>query len=235
MKISVIIQARMNSQRLPGKVLRQLKGRPLLDYIIERLERSDKIDKIIVATSTDISDQAIVQYCLNRRIPYFRGSRENVAERFKGAIERYKLKAFVRICADSPLLDCHFLEEGIKTFASGQFEIVTNILKRTFPKGQSFEIFTARIFLENYKKINTKEDCEHVTSFFYTHAHQFRIFNIECPHKDYQNFNLSVDTLQDFHKINRIMEELENCTLNTSLEQIVEVHQRIDPKEIMKA
>jgi len=203
----------------------------MLDYLIERLEQSGKIDKIIVATSTDISDQAIVQYCLDRRIPYFRGSSENVAERFKGAIEQYKLKAFVRICADSPLLDYHLLEDGIKIFASGQFEIVTNTLRRTFPKGQSFEIFTARVFLENYKKINTKEDCEHVTSFFYTHAHQFRIFNMECPHKDYQNYNLSVDTLEDFYRINHIVEELDNCTLNASLEKMVKVYQGIDPME----
>ncbi len=234
MKVPVIIQARMNSERLPGKVLRDLKGRPLLDYLVERLEHSDRIDKITVATSTDISDEAIVQYCLGRRIFYFRGSSENVAERFKGAIEQYQLKAFVRICADSPLLDCHFLEEGIKMFALGQFDIATNVLKRTFPKGQSFEILTAKIFLENYEKITAKEDSEHVTRFFYQHAHQFRIFNVECPYKNYQNLNFSVDTFEDFQRINCIMDELKNSYRDANLEQMVKVYQKIAQNEIFK-
>lgn len=235
MNIPVIIQARMNSQRLPGKVLRSLNGRPMLDYLIDRLGQSCKIGHIIVATSTDSSDQAIAHYCLDRRIYCFRGSLENVAERFKGVIEQYQLKAFVRVCADSPLLDYRLLEEGIRIFDSGQFDIVTNTLKRTFPKGQSFEILTASIFLENYKKIVTYEDREHVTSFFYNHAHQFRIFNLECPRKDCQNINLSVDTLEDFYKINHVVEELKNYTPGTDLRQIMNVYHKIVLGGIVKA
>lgn len=235
MKIPVIIQARMNSQRFPGKVLKELQGRPLLDHLVERLKPSERIERIIVATSMDMSDQPIAQYCLARGIPCFRGTLENVAQRFKGVIEEFKLRNFVRLCADSPLLDCHFLDEGIKTFVSGRFDIVTNVLKRSFPKGQSFEIFTSPIFLENYEKIRTKEDCEHATAFFYKHAEQFRIFNMECPYKGCKSFNFSIDTQEDFQRINRILGDLKKSSLEPNLEHILKVYPKIAHEEIAKA
>ena len=105
MRIEAIIQARMSSKRLPGKVLEQIQGKSVLQYLLERIGRCLGLQYTIVATSTDNSDDPIEEFCDDFGIECFRGSLENVAERFRDAAKKYKLDAFVRVCSDSPLLD----------------------------------------------------------------------------------------------------------------------------------
>jgi spore coat polysaccharide biosynthesis protein SpsF (cytidylyltransferase family) len=227
MQISAIVQARMSSERLPGKVLRMANGKPMIEYLIKRLRQSEKIDRIIVVTSTEESDLPIVDYCARNNVECFRGSLNNVAERFKSVIEKYKIDHFIRICADSPLIDPDVIDRGIDEFENGDHEIVTNVLKRTFPKGQSFEIFRTSTFMKGYKNMETAEELEHVTSHFYKKPGEFSICNIESGVADRSKINLSVDTIEDFEVFLSILDKMGRPFLDYGWEEIVDIHRSI--------
>ncbi len=143
MKIGVIIQARMSSQRLPDKVLTMVNGKPLLQYLLERLTHCSSIDQIVVATSEDKSDDPIAVFCHEYGALCFRGPLQNVAKRFYMALEKYNLDAFVRVCCDSPMLDQKLIDQGVKLF-NGEYDLVTNTLRRSYPVGQSVEVIRYR-------------------------------------------------------------------------------------------
>lgn len=199
-----IIQARMSSTRLPGKTLKLLHGFPMLKYVIENIRRSKKIKKIIVATSSLKKDNHIVNFCKINKIDYFRGNLKNVASRFYYILKDKRYKAFVRISGDSPLIDYRLLDKIIKIYNNGNFDICTNVMKRSFPKGQSIEVFSASVFLQNYSKIRDSFYLEHVTNYFYKNYKKFKIFNLSSK-INYSQINLSIDTKTDFKKINKLI------------------------------
>jgi spore coat polysaccharide biosynthesis protein SpsF len=203
MKIGAIIQARMSSERLPGKVLFKLNSTPILQCIIERISHSKYPLDIIVATSDQESDDPIAEFCSSLNIECFRGSLKNVALRYLEIIRKHKFDAFVRICGDSPFFDQQLLDLGIKLFAGSQFDIVTNVLIRTFPKGESIEIFNANIFVNDFKLLVDSDDLEHVTSFFYRNQTKYRIYNFEAV-DSVGNIQLSIDTQKDFERAENI-------------------------------
>lgn len=207
MKGAFIVQARMTSRRLPGKVLKEVRGRPLLSYVLERLASGVKQRPVILATSNDPSDDALADFCRKAGIACHRGELQNVAARFGSAIEAYDLDYFIRVNADSPFLDPQVIEEAAAIHAEGSFDIVTNIFKRSFPKGESVEIFRSETFLSALNDIRDPEDQEHVTKYFYRNAARFRIFNLEAGH-DYSAVNLSVDTAEDFERFERTLDRL---------------------------
>lgn len=222
-KIGAIIQARMSSQRFPNKVLHKVAGKPMLQYLLERLEHCSCLDAIVVATSTEKSDTPVVNYCKKRGVACYRGSLFNVAERFKEVLDRYQLNSFVRVTGDSPLLDQHLIEKAINIFLKGDFEIVTNALKRTYPKGQSIEVFRADTFRHGYELMREDEDLEHVTKFFYDHPENFRIHNFTLA----QNFNdiqLSVDTQQDMNTFATIVSKMDRPHWEYALEDILQIY-----------
>lgn len=207
MEIPVILQARMSSTRLPGKVLTKVNNKPLLEYTIERLKQSIYIGKIIVATSTEKSDDPVVQYCMSNKIEVFRGDLQNVARRYYEAVRYYKLKQFIRVTADSPLIDTHIIDAGIEVFQQGKHDIVTNIQHRSFPKGESFEIHHAEIFTKYFPKFQTAEEFEHVTPYFYLHKERFNIFNLRLSDKDYSKESLAIDLAEDLIVFRKMMED----------------------------
>lgn len=231
MEMTVILQARMSSQRLPGKVLAQVNNKPLLEYTIERLKQSIYISEIIVATSTEKSDDPVAQYCLSNKIEVFRGDLENVAARFKAIIERYDISSFIRISGDSPLIDSHIIDAGIELFENNSYDIVTNVLDRSFPKGQSFEIFKANTFLREFLNITTLEDREHVTKYFYKNKDRFKIFNLECLSGNFSHVNLSVDTKEDFNKFEELMNDRSRPVCDLGWDEIMKLYKVCDQHE----
>ncbi|MCP5102183.1 MAG: acylneuraminate cytidylyltransferase, partial [bacterium] len=164
-KIAAIIQARMTSQRFPGKVLYQVQEKPLLQYILESLAHCPHLHMVIVATSTGASDNPIAEFCIANGIECARGPLEDVAGRFKETLEKYDLNAFIRISGDSPLISPALINEGMRIFNTHRYEIVTNIQNRTFPKGQSLEILAADSFQRAYPVMESARDREHVTPY----------------------------------------------------------------------
>ena len=208
MRIGLIIQARMSSSRLPGKVLMQIQGKTVLKYLLERIRRCLDIQSTIVATSTDNSDDPIKEFCEESSVECFRGSLENVAERFKDAALSYKLDAFVRICGDSPLLDPHLVDEHVQLFRQGAVDLVTNVANRTFPHGQSVEVLSTEVFCQTVKKMNLPEHLEQVTRYFYEHADEFVIKEIKCP-LECNDANFVIDTPADFERITALIEAMD--------------------------
>mgnify|MGYP001454945949 CR=1 FL=1 len=140
-RIIAVIQARMSSSRLPGKVLRIVRGKPLLDYLIDRLECCSQLDGIILATSDQVSDDPLFEFAKSKSLRCHRGSLDDVALRVLTAADEMHADAAVRVCGDSPLLDHNQVDKFISIFRrEDQMDLVTNVQHRTFPKGQSIEI-----------------------------------------------------------------------------------------------
>jgi len=221
MKIHAVVQARMSSKRLAGKVLCEAEGRPLLDYLIERLQKCTLLDGLEVATSDQKSDDPIVRYCERNRIDYMRGALENVASRFLSAIQKSQLDAFVRINADSPLLDPKIVDIAVSIFRNGDYDLVTNVQKRTFPKGQSVEVVKAATFRESFPAMKNSDELEHPTKCFYRRTEQFKIFNFTSGPHDYSNVNLCVDTTEDFERFVGILRRMSKPVSEYHWEEIV--------------
>ena len=223
MRIGAIIQARMSSRRLPGKVLTDVHGQPLLQYLLERVQRCRELDQIVVATSTDPSDDPIESFCGERDVDCFRGPLDNVAERFREAAQRHGLDAFVRLCADSPLLDPALIDQAVATYRSGGVDLVTNVIGRSFPPGQSVEVISVQVFAEAVSQMSSADHREHVTSYFYDHTKDFRIKAIRCEH-DCGDADFAVDTPADLERLTCLIAAMDRPHWTYGLAQLVQLH-----------
>ena len=175
-------------------------------YIIKRLKRIRFKKKIILLTSKNKSDDPIIRYCIRNNLSFFRGDLKNVYRRYCDAIKKYKISKFVRINADSPLIDPKIIDKGISIFRKKKFDLVTNCMIRTFPKGQSVEIINSKIFLNNFKNIKSNKHKEHIFLYYYKNKNKFKIYNFKLKKRKNQ-LNQSIDTLKDYIKIKRFIEQ----------------------------
>ena len=208
MDIGAIIQVRMSSRRFPGKVLHVVEGRPLLMYIVERLRHIKELRGITVATSYSSEDDPIETFCIDNGVACYRGELDNVVGRFCGALSMFSMDAFVRVNGDSPLIDCQLIRRGIGVFSEGIYDIVTNVFPRSYPKGQSIEIVSSKVFMKAVKNIADKNDQEHVTRYFYNNANEFEIYNI-TSNEDLSGIQLSVDTEEDMKVFASIVSKMD--------------------------
>jgi spore coat polysaccharide biosynthesis protein SpsF len=213
-----IIQARYSSKRLPGKVLKKIVGISVLERVINQVQKSKKINKIIIATSKHKSDKKIISFCKKNKINCILGPLNNVFKRFYSIIIQEHCKSFVRISADSPLFDYSLIDKAITLFNKNRYDIVTNVFPRTFPKGFSVEVINSKIILNFLLKIKKKKHQEHLTSFFYDNYKKFKIKNFYNK-INYSNINLSIDNLSDFIRVKNIIKFCKNkkCGLDYTL------------------
>ena len=228
MKIPVIVQARMSSKRLPGKMLLDVNGRPLLDYVVGRLRQGKSISAVVVATSDETSDAPLAAFCEAKGIPCVRGPLDNVAARFKMVAETYGFKNFVRVCGDSPFIDAGLVDTAIGHFSSGGHHIVTNLLPRTFPMGQSVEVLDTAAFLDGFAKMTRSNHLEHVTPYFYEHADDYRIFNFESPLGDFSSFNFCVDEPGDVQRISAVLNALKRPPEEYNWNELITIYHRVE-------
>ncbi len=202
MKVHCIIQARLGSTRLPGKVLMEIEGKPLIGCLLERLKKCTKVDNIILA----IPENDAGEFNGELVSDVYTGDELDVAARFAGALKAYPCDAFVRVCADSPLLDPILVDEAIHLFHMKRPDIACNIHPRTFPMGQCVEVVNTATFLE--ERVHFSEsDREHVTSFFYNHSNDYDIQNFEY-YKNLSKYSMLVDTQEDFDRVKSIIGRL---------------------------
>ena len=227
MKIFALIQARMSSLRLPGKVLLEAKGRPLLGYLIERVQKSRELDGVIVATSTAPADDPIAQFCKSGEVKCFRGDLDHVVARFLSAIQANPMDAFVRISADSPWIDPELVDTAVQAFRNGNYDLVTNVLERTFPMGESVEVLNAKMFSDRSKDITSQDDREHVSPYFYRNRDRFRILNLTSSGADCSSVRLSIDTREDFDDFKRMLERLTKPFRDYGWKEIVKLKESL--------
>ena len=192
-----IIQARSNSKRFKNKVLHSIYGKPLIQHVIDRVNKSRFVSKLLVATSINSKDDKLVNYLKKSKIKTYRGDLKNVAARMLSAANLNKANFFVRISGDSPLIDYKLIDRIIKIHKKNgkKFDIVTNVFPRSFPKGQSVELVKTKILQENLH-VFTKLDLEHVTKYFYKNYKKFKIKNIKNLSKKI-SLKQSIDTKKD--------------------------------------
>lgn len=207
MKTLIIIQARMTSVRLPGKVLKPVSGKTLLEYQLERLQRCKKVTQIVVATTTLASDDPIVALCTRLNVAYFRGPEDDVLSRFHGAVEKNPCGTIVRLTADCPLSDPKVVDEAIEFFEDGGYDYASNTLQRSYPRGLDVEVFSIRALKEAFAEAKQLAEREHVTPFFYTHPERFKLGSLVAQ-VNHSGHRWTVDTPEDFELIRRILEGL---------------------------
>jgi len=208
MKVVAIIQARMGSTRLPGKVLLKVFNKPLLAYQVERVKRSKLINEIVIATTTKDLDQEIVNFCKLMSLSYYRGSEDDVLSRYYEAATIYKADIVVRITSDCPLIDPNIIDLVINDFMINmkQIDYTSNTVQRSFPIGMDIEVMSYSL-IKSINRINLVQPFrEHVTPYVYKSGN-FIIRQV-LQETDKSHLRLTVDTPEDFILISKIIEEL---------------------------
>jgi spore coat polysaccharide biosynthesis protein SpsF len=208
LKVSAIIQARMGSSRLPGKVMKKVNGKPLLEYQIERVLRSKYIDQVIVATTTEEIDNSIVSFCAEREIDCVRGSEKDVLGRYYNASMKYLSDLVIRLTSDCPLMDPEVIDLVITTYLNNRENVdyVSNTLQRSYPRGMDVEIFSSAL-LHEINTFATKDfEREHVTPYIYQNE-MYKIIQV-VSEEDNSNHRWTVDTTEDFLLIQEIISSL---------------------------
>ncbi len=219
MKVGAVIQARMSSQRLPGKVLRSLLGQPVLAYVIEIVRRGGA-DQPVVATSDDASDDPVEEYCRLHDVPCERGSLHDVASRFASVLDNSDWGALVRVSADSPLLDYRLVRWAVEAIRRDGCDVATNVHPRTYPRGQSVEAVRREVFETGLDWMDREGDREHVMPAFYRNARRFGLVNLTSP-TSFGDEHLAIDSPEDFLQVEATLARLEQAPWNFTLEQIV--------------
>ncbi|MCG3084805.1 glycosyltransferase family protein [Anoxybacillus sp. LAT_35] len=226
MKVAAIIQARMGSTRLPGKVLKKVLGKTLLEYQIERVKRAKAIDEIIIATTTKESDDPIVQLCQQLSIPYYRGSEEDVLSRYYEAATKFNVDVVVRLTSDCPIIDPNVIDKVVEHYLENKdrYDYVSNTLTRTYPRGMDTEVMPYKILKRAHEEAKEITFREHVTAYIYHHPNQFRLCNISNE-KDESKHRWTVDTEEDFILIKNILETLYSINPLFTLEDVIRILQ----------
>jgi spore coat polysaccharide biosynthesis protein SpsF len=209
MRTEIFVQARMGSTRLPGKVLKPVLNKPLLGYLIERLQDAKEVDEIVVLTTIESQDDQIETFCQKFKIPCFRGSQENVLERYYQAAQLRNVDLIIRITADCPLIDPAIIDQLVRLYKNEfpRYDYISNGLKRTFPRGLDVEVFSFEALKKTFEAASSMSQKEHVTPFIYQHPELFKLRNVEhIP--SLQNYRWTVDTPEDFELIRLILEHL---------------------------
>ncbi len=199
--VRIFIQARMSSSRFPGKMLAPLLGRPVLAHVVEKAAAAVGLDRVVVLTSTETSDDALVCYTESfLKAKVYRGDLSNVVRRFQKGIAEHPCEWFVRICGDSPLIDPRLILAMIKRIRP-QDDLVTNVAVRTFPPGQSVEILKASTFNAIEAARLKAEEQEHVTLHYYSNPVRYVINQIRSVRPELVEQRMVVDTLDDLFEI----------------------------------
>lgn len=199
----IVVQARMTSRRLPGKVLMELAGRPTLWWTISRLRAAEEASRLVVATSDHATDDPIVDFCGREGVACHRGPLDQVADRFAAVARAAEADAFVRICGDSPLIDPAIVDQAIALYRDHDCDLVTNVLTRTFPVGQSVEVLRAEPFYRACATM-TDDEREHVTRCYYAAPERFHVVGFTSG-MEAGAVRQAVDTAEDFTAIERLI------------------------------
>jgi len=207
MRIVATIEARMNSSRLPGKVLLKAKEKSMLEILVERLQQVKSIDDIIVATTTNPKDNEIAYLCAKKGLGFFRGSEEDVMGRVIGAAKSAKADLIVEITADCPIIDPNIIEQIICIYNANSVDYVGNAKVRSYPDGMDTEVFSLKTLERSYKMTSNKDDREHVSLHIMNNAQIFSQINVIAPPDIYYpELGLTLDEWDDYLLIKKIIE-----------------------------
>lgn len=224
MKTVAIIQARMTSTRLPGKVLLPIGGRPMLSYQLERLRRIRGVDQLVIATTTNATDDPIVSMCRSEGVPASRGAELDVLSRYQAAALQFDASTVIRLTSDCPLLEARTVESALSMFEEEPraFDYVSNMIEPTYPLGMAVEVMTAEALRIASLEATDEGEREHVTPFIYRRPGRFRLGSMTMT-PNLSRHRWTVDTSEDFELISRILGSLAESRPDFTLEEVLEL------------
>lgn len=232
--IAAIIQARMGSTRLPGKILKTVEGVPLLKYQIDRVGKSRLINKIIVATSTSEEDDVVEKFCTENDIECFRGSEHDCLDRYYHCAIKCHADIIVRLTSDCPLSDPQIIDCTINLYLATGVDYAANTIPpetSTYPDGCDVEVFSMESLARAFLEVQDPHDREHVTFFFWKYQQGFKTAQLKYG-KDYSRYRFTVDYPEDFTVVEYIFKELKKRKKIGHLEELIEI---IDSSPEMKS
>lgn len=223
MKFHAIIEARMNSSRLPGKILKKINNKPAIEILINRLSKTPSLDNIYIATTINKTDDQLIKYLENKKIEYFRGSEDNVLERVVKTAQKFKVKNIVSITGDCPLIDPNLVEQCIQVYKTHSVDIVGNALLRSFPDGMDTQIFSTKILKDSFERSFHKKHFEHTTLYIRNNPKRYSSINIHAPYNYFwPNLGLTLDEQDDLKLIRLIYSRLVKINKNFTCLDIIE-------------
>jgi len=204
--INCIIQARMGSTRLPGKVMMEIDKdkNPILFYVINQLKNCINIDNIVVATTTFPEDNRIADFLQQTNVACFRGNDNDVLDRYYKCAKHFVFLTIVRITSDCPLIDPQIVDRVIEKFQTEKYDYVSNCIPRTFPYGTEVEIFSFNALEQTWKNAKKPSEREHVTPYIYNNRDKFRICSL-CNDEDLSRFRWTVDRIEDLNLVKQLI------------------------------
>ena len=208
--IVAIIQARMGSSRLPGKVLKDIGGRPMLEWVVKRASRSQTISRVVVATTTDPADQPVADFCAQAGYAYTRGDVYDVLNRYYTAAQEFEADIIIRLTADCPLIDPGVIDKTVQAFlgANPPADFAANRLPppwgRTYPIGLDVEVCSFRALEEAWQKAEQPHQREHVMPYLYENADRFNILLVDHE-RDFGDLRWTVDTPADLDLVREVV------------------------------
>lgn len=223
-KVVAIIQARIGSTRLPGKVLKRVEGKPMLGWVIKCLKASKLVNQVIVAVSEGSENKPILELCKKNGISTFVGSEEDVLDRYYQAAKKFNADVVVRITSDCPLIDPQIVDKVIKVFLENKKRVdyVSNTLHRTYPRGLDVEVFSFSALERAWREANKPCEREHVTPYFYEHPDEFKLFNVEHD-RDLSSLRWTVDEEKDLKFIREIYKRLNKKYKTPFMNDVLEI------------
>ena len=236
--IAAVIQARMGSTRLPKKVLKTIGDTTLLELQINRVQKSKNINTIIVATSTEVNDDEIEEFCLKKGINFYRGSENNVLSRYYECAKHYNIKTIVRLTADCPLIDPAIIDKVIDAFVQEGADYSSNTVPpetSCWPDGSDVEVFSFQALERAHKESTKNEDREHVTFYFWKDKlNGFKTTQLSNS-ENWSKYRFTVDYEEDYKVIELIYKEIRARNIYGHVHEIINIlNERPDIKEINK-
>jgi len=197
----------MGSSRRRGKVMAEIAGRPMLEHVVRRAQRATTLELVVVATSDHPNDDAVAQFCSNTDIPCFRGSEDDVLDRYYQAGRKYKADPIVRLTADCPLLDPVVIDQVVEVFRSGDYDYVSNALEPTYPDGLDAEVLRFRALEQAWQEARWQTEREYPTAYIFKHPELFRLRNVRHD-VDLSDLRWTVDEPDDLEFVRRVYQHL---------------------------
>lgn len=226
-----IVQARMTSSRLPGKVMRELHGAPMIARQLERIKRARMVSGVVVATSTDTSDDPLVVYLAAHGYEVVRGSLKDVLARFVRTIDKYQPESIVRLTADCPLISPTVIDEVVETYLASSVEYCSNTLTPTYPDGLDVEVVRASVLRKVHDAATDPHEREHVTLGVYRHPERFTLLNYADPSgRNRSDLRWTVDNADDFAFVQWVYAALHDSNPAFDYSDVVELIERVPEK-----
>ena len=223
MTINAIIQARCGSTRFPNKVFADIDGKPLLWHVVDRLKYAKRIDEIIVATTLNPKDNKIEKWCQTENVKCFRGSEDDVLNRYYCTSVEFPSDAIVRVTADDPFKEPEVIDRVINKLIDEKLDLATNNFPPSFPEGLDCEVFTFRVLELMEKSTNDAFEREHVTQYVYHHPEKFKIGNVVSD-KQLSSYRWTIDNQEDYEMVKAVYERRKTGSAGIMLmDEILEI------------